>query len=908
MTGTGAANADSAISVNGQGLGKYGIFDITASGGFVQDAVSTAGSYSAEVKIALNNTENYKVTSGLGEDNTLTVKVNMVIEKAILKISFDRLTYVVDENKDGKYEFEYTDEVNPGEGNHTGWYEYATMYTGANFDYNNRVYITSYRRDENGDLERYGKYETATVFSQVGGILETDGESGRLAAPGEYNVHFALTQLASNYVFIDSAGSTTELNENGETVDRTSLDINVTISPSEFVTVLETIADKRELFTYDVDNAIFTREFDGTDINASFIKNFLMVTPYKLASDAGTLKGSIAAPGTSIELVADRNYAGDSITNYVSVSFADESGKPVTSVMYAGTYTMTVDFTRDTHDLAGGAKTYTLQIKPTAEFEVKTTVKGQIERTYNGTDIVPNLSFTVTVTDFTRKPHTIDIPDFKVNVYKDGVFAFDYDVTDGTADIDAISGNFRDAGIYTVKAEVNNANLSVTEIAATATTYTIKARALTLKDKNIRLTHNTVFNYRTNNNQAVAVSAEDLGVVIAYNRVNLVMDKDFEIEFVEGPGKYTGTYKFLIKGIGNYSDTIECEYSIGASVGIAEAPDAITYGEDRLIVKLAINSLEDNTDFDGELVITFDADSVARIVDANDKIVALLGTPGSFTIEKEDIQDGVFPVTFTGLGGVNAGDYNLHLVFTCDYNTIKAKGEISKKASGDNSKVVVNEADVEAAAKGVTATVTAVNSSSVSFNINGEPSAYEYSLDGTTWKPAVKGANTISGLSAASDFTIRLRINDSNYAKDDVHEYPLPDVTLSGTTTASVDDIIESAESLARNFNATGFARYAQLLQNVAMVSSGDLAARGDEIDEALAAVEEARAKYVQDLQAAVDSAVGAAEKAAGKGSGASTAATAGLVAGGVSLPVLGIGLIFAAARKRKSKEDDLND
>ncbi len=906
VTGTGAANADSAISVNGQGLGTYGIFDISASGGFVQDAVSTAGSYSAEVKIALNNTENYKVTSGLGEDNTLTVKVNMVIEKAILKISFDRLTYVVDENKDGEYEFTYTDKVDNGTGDHTGWYEYATMYTGANFDYNNRVYITSYRRGADGTLKPYGKYETATVFSKVGGITESDGASGNLAAPGEYNVHFALTQLASNYVFIDSAGSTTELNENGETVDRTSLDINVTISPSEFITVLETIADKRELFTYDVDNAIFTREFDGTDINASFIKNFLVVTPYKLASDAGTLKGSIAAPGTSIELVPDRNYAGDSITNYVSVSFKDESGKPVTSVMYAGTYTMTVDFTRDTHDLADGAKTYTLQIKPTAEFEVKKTVKGQIERTYNGTDIVPNLSFTVTVTDFTGKPHTIDMTNFKVNVYKDGALAFTYDVTNGTADVDAISGKFRDAGIYTIKAEVNNANLSATVIEATATDYTINARDLT--DKNIRIApHKAVFDYRTENNQAVAVSAEDLGVVIAYNRVNLVMGEDFEIEFVNGAGKYTGTYTFKINGKGNYSGTIERTYSIGASVGIAEAPDAITYGDDSLTVKMAINSLG-GTDFDGELVITFDADSVAKIVDANNNIVAQLGTPGSLKITKKEIQDGVFTMTFTGLGGVNAGDYNLHLVFTCDYNTIKAKGEISKKASGDNSKVVVNEADVEAAAKGVTATVTAVNSSSVSFNINGEPSVYEYSLDGTTWWPAVKGANTISGLSAASDFIIRLRINDSNYAKDDVHEYPLTDVTLRGTTTASVDDIIESAESLARNFNATGFARYAQLLQNVAMVSSGDLAARGDEIDEALAAVEEARAKYVQDLQAAVDSAVGAAEKAAGKGSGASTAATAGLVAGGVSLPVLGIGLIFAAARKRKSKEDDLND
>ena len=896
-------NGDNSVTAGNNGVGKHGIFDISASGGYVQEAVSSAGSYTGSVTITLNNS-NYAVT-GLGEDNTLTVKVNMVIEKAILQISFDTLTYVVDENKDGKYEFEYKDEVNRGEGNHTGWYEYATMYTGANFDYNNRVYITSYRRGADGTLKPYGKYETPTVFSQVGGITESDGASGNLAAPGEYNIHLALDQLATNYKFIDSAGNTLGQAADGSQADLSSLDINVTISPSEFVTVLETIADKRELFTYDVDNAIFTREFDGTDINASFIKNFLMVTPYKLASDAGTLKGSIAAPGTSEELVPDRNYAGDSITNYVSVSFADESGNPVTSVMDAGTYTMTVDFTRDTHDLAGGAKTYTLQIKPTAEFEVKKTVKGQTERTYNGTDIVPNLSFTVTVTDFTGKPHTIDMTTFKVNVYKGDVLAFTYDVTDGTADIDAISGNFRDAGIYTIKAEVNNANLSATVIEATATDYTINARDLT--DKNIRIApHNEVFDYRTENNEAVPVSAEDLNVVIAYNRVNLVMGEDFEIEFVNGAGKYTGTYTFKIKGIGNYSDTIERKYSIGASVGIAQAPDAITYGDDSLTVKMAINSLG-GTDFDGELVITFDADSVAKIVDANNNIVAQLGTPGSLKITKKEIQDGVFTMTFTGLGGVNAGDYNLHLVFTCDYNTIKAKGEISKKASGDNSKVVVNEADVEAAAKGVTATVTAVNSSSVSFNINGEPSAYEYSLDGTTWVKAVKGANTISGLSAASDFIIRLRINDNNYAKDDVHAYPLS-VTLSGTTTASVDDIIESAESLARNFNATGFARYAQLLQNVAMVSSGDLAARGDEIDEALAAVEEARAKYVQDLQAAVDSAVGAAEKAAGKGSGASTAATAGLVAGGVSLPVLGIGLIFAAARKRKSKEDDLND
>ena len=324
-------------------------------------------------------------------------------------------------------------------------------------------------------------------------------------------------------------------------------------------------------------------------------------------------------------------------------------------------------------------------------------------------------------------------------------------------------------------------------------------------------------------------------------------------------------------------------------------------------MRLNINSLGSNS-LAGDLTLNFFTGASSRVVDANGNTVAQLGVPSEIVIS--NVSGNEFEVVFTGLGAVNAGEYFLDLVFSCTYAGITTEGTISREVSGETaSKVVVDEADVAAAATGVTATVTAVNSTTVSFNISGLPSAYEYSVDGgETWIKANKGSNTISGLTAGTAFNVLLRINDVNYASsENVHEYPLASA-LSFTTTASVDDIIASAESLANNFNATGFARYAQLLQNVASVSSGDLAARGDEIEEALAAVEEARAEYIEDLQAAIDSAVGAAEKAAGKASGVSGAATAGLVAGGVAMPVLGIGLIFAAARKRKSKEEDLND
>ncbi len=62
------------------------------------------------------------------------------------------------------------------------------------------------------------------------------------------------------------------------------------------------------------------------------------------------------------------------------------------------------------------------------------------------------------------------------------------------------------------------------------------------------------------------------------------------------------------------------------------------------------------------------------------------------------------------------------------------------------------------------------------------------------------------------------------------------------------------------------------------------------------------------DLQAATDSAVATAEKATGKGIGVSAVGTAAVVGGAAMPAALGIGFIFAAARKRKSKEEDLND
>ena len=898
-------NGDNSKETDDAGFGKHGIFTVSASGGYTQEAVSAAGSYTGSITITLNNT-NYKV-EGL-EEGTLTLPVNLVIDKAIIKISFDYLTYAVGDKT-------YTETSSAGTGEHLGWYEYATIYTGANFDYNNRVYVTSYCYKD-GELVPYGAYSGGKRLGEVGGITEKDGASDNLAAPGEYNIHLMLDQLATNYKFIDSAGNTLGQAADGSQADLSSLDINVTVSPSTFVETGNSLAaDVKPLFDYA--DGVYSREFDGTDLTAAFLKTFLSVVPYKLSNTAGTLKGSIAAPNSQVQLTVDRDYAAELIGNNLIVELLS-GGAAVDSAMYAGDYTLSVRLNNNAYSMDD--MQFTLKITPASDIKASVSVKGQTARTYNGLDIVPNITLTLTVTDYNGNGHTIGVPSYTANVYKqvDGTTpdtpTFSYGVVNGDVNTAAINGQFTDAGTYIVRLVISNPNVSVTELSGHDQTYTINKRPLT--DGSIRSTYEKLFSYRTTVNSGgevvpVAVSAEDLKVLITYNRTtNLVLGEDFTIDFgTTGAGQYTGNYEFTINGTGNFTGTIAGSYSIGASVGIVSAPDAITYGDDSVTVKLNINSLGSNS-LAGDLTLNFSTGSSSRIVDANDNTVAQLGVPSEIVISANDVSGNEFEVVFTGLGAVNAGEYFLDLVFSCTYAGITTEGTISREVSGETaSKVVVDEADVAAAATGVTATVTAVNSTTVSFNISGMPSAYEYSVDGgETWIKANKGSNTISGLTAGTAFNVLLRINDVNYASsENVHEYPLASA-LSFTTTASVDDIIASAESLANNFNATGFARYAQLLQNVASVSSGDLAARGDEIEEALAAVEEARAEYIEDLQAAIDSAVGAAEKAAGKASGVSGAATAGLVAGGVAMPVLGIGLIFAAARKRKSKEEDLND
>lgn len=899
-------NGDNAKKLDDRGFGDYGIFTVSASGGYTQVAVSTAGVYTdGSITITLNNT-NYKV-EGL-EEGTLTLPVKLNIEKAIIQISFDYLTYAVGDKT-------YTEKSSAGAGEHLGWYEYATIYTGANFDYNNRVYVTSYCYKD-GELVPYGAYSGGKRLGEVGGITEKDGASDNLAAPGEYNIHLMLDQLATNYKFIDSAGNTLGQAADGSQADLSSLDINVTVSPSEFVETGNSLAaDVKPLFDYA--DGVYSREFDGTDLTAAFLKTFLSVVPYKLSNNAGTLQGSIASPDTQVQLVSDRDYASELIGNNLIVELLSD-GAAVDSAKYVGDYTLRVRLNNNAYSMDD--MQFTLKITPASKIDASVSVKGQAARTYNGLDIVPNITLTLTVTDYNGNKHTIGVPSYTANVYKQvegktpDAPTFSYGVVNGDVNTAEINGQFTDAGTYIVRLVINNPNVNVTELSGHDQTYTINARPLT--DGSIRSTYEKLFSYRTTVNSGgevvpVAVSAEDLKVLITYNRTtNLVLGEDFTIDFgTTGAGKYTGNYTFTINGTGNFTGTIAGSYSIGASVGIVSAPDAITYGDDSVTVKLNINSLGSNS-LAGDLTLNFVTGSSSRIVDANDNTVAQLGVPSEIVISANEVSGNEFDVVFTGLGAVNAGEYFLDLVFSCTYAGITTEGTISREVSGETaSKVVVDEADVATAATGVTATVTAVNSTTVSFNISGMPSAYEYSVDGgETWIKANKGSNTISGLTAGTAFNVLLRINDVNYASsENVHEYPLASA-LSFTTTASVDDIIASAESLANNFNATGFARYAQLLQNVASVSSGDLAARGGEIEEALAAVEEARAEYIEDLQAAIDSAVGAAEKAAGKASGVSGAATAGLVAGGVAMPVLGIGLIFAAARKRKSKEEDLND
>ena len=511
--------------------------------------------------------------------SSLTLPVNLVIDKAIIQISFDYLTYAAFEDNT------YTETSSAGAGEHLGWYEYATIYTGANFDYNNRVYVTSYRYDENGELEEYGMYKKATKLGEVGGITESDGASGNLAAPGEYNIHLMLDQLATNYKFIDSAGNTVGQAADGSQTDLSSLDINVTVSPSTFVETGNSLtADVNPLFAYA--DGVYSREFDGTDLTAAFLKTFLSVVPYKLSNTAGTLKGSIAAPNSQVQLTVDRDYAAELIGNNLIVELLSD-GAAVDSAMYVGDYTLRVQLNNNAYSMDD--MQFTLKITPASKIDASVSVKGQTARTYNGLDIVPNITLTLTVTDYNGNSHTIGVPSYTANVYKQvngttpGAPTFSYGVVNGDVDTAAINGQFTDAGTYIVRLVISNPNVNVTELSGHDQTYTINARPLT--DGSIRSTYEKLFSYRTTVNSGgevvpVAVSAEDLKVRITYNRTtNLVLGEDFTIEFAGDAGQYTGNYEFTIKGMGNFAGTIAGSYSIGASVGIVSAPDAITYGD-----------------------------------------------------------------------------------------------------------------------------------------------------------------------------------------------------------------------------------------------------------------------------------------------------------------------------------------
>ena len=593
--------------------------------------------------------------------------------------------------------------------------------------------------------------------------------------------------------------------------------------------------------------------------------------------------------------------------------------------MSAGTYKMTVSVELTTNEVKITEYTLVIAPAPASDFTANVRNKARSSQIYNGEALVPNFTFTLAIAEKLNSTvqHTLDVTSYDVQVFKDGAKQplLTYNVKNGVAELSKEQrALLAGAGSYTFKLVVNSPNAEENATFEVNTsdgplTFTIKQRDLS--NDGIDIAFKDHFDYTTKGGQPVAVDEKRLELSIFYDRtLKLISGTDYTVTFEnengeggnEG-GKYTGTYGFTVTGKGNFTGKLTgpgYSYSIGASVGLTQAPDPIVYGSDSVKVVLTVNSMgpaqgDGSLDAD-RFGLSFNS-NVGRLVNGNTTVsqLTLVGVPV--------YADGKFTVTLGGLRAVNAGEYYLDLSFTCEYDNITSNGEINAEASGaELCKVKVTPASVVQAAESVSAVLTSVNSTSVAFNISGTPRAYEYSLDnGQTWVKAVKGNNVIPALAPEQNVTVMLRVNDGNYATaDDVHEYDLKKVTLTATTTASVDDILTAADELARSFNATGFTRYAELLQQVENISAADREARGAEIDEALAAVEEARSEYIEDLQGAIDSAVNAAERAAGKAS-ATTTATAAATAGALSLPLFGIGMVFAA-RKRNKKEDDLND
>lgn len=890
--------------------GKYGVLTVTMSGTLAEGGAMIAGSYSSSVDFALNNA-NYTIdlydgtsklaTLGSIDGTPYSVLVSLDVAKAVLKVYFDVLTYKWLDEPDTET---YKESVDAGSGEHQGWWEYATMYTGRNFRRNDRLLIQSGYYNGSKWVP-YGVYDQKVKLGDIIndtelGIVVTDGESGMLAAAGEYSFHLAIS--STNYEF-----------ERADKSRSSAIDVNITISPSEALEVnlnLDPEGADADLFTKNNDG-VWEREFDGMTIKARTIMgNYLEVYRYEIPQGANALTGEVQLKRTTLGDATDGVFAKG-----VKVTLAGDKAVGG-SIIYAGDYTLTVNVNMD--NMAERTEVAQLKITPASQEKVTATIsnRSKSEMTYNGSSIVPSFDFKITVKEaLSDVTHTQRVNSYSVRVSRDGEELFTYTVEGGVVNMtNEQRAMLANAGVYTFELIVDSATMPNLEDGATFAfggEITIAARPIT--DSSIRSSYRESFDFKSANGEAVAVTKEGINFIAYYNRDTLLVGgTDYELAFVdeagnytEAGGKYTGEYHFKVTGKGNFMGEITGTYYIGASVGPTEAPAALTYGADnKITVKLAVNSLAPGSaDIINDIHLAFD-DS-ARLVTEGGTTVSQL------RLESISPEGGNFIAVFGGVGAVNAGTYYLSLSFSCEYEYEEDKyifsgGKIDIDVSG--SEVVVQPASAETVVDSVNAVLTEVNSNNATFVIDGKANGYEYSIDGTTWVKAYKGENTVTGLTPSEHYTIIFRMNDSNYVGSNGETEVKLDVQLPVDTTTNVDEILAQAQELADSFSSTGFGRYVELMDDLNSVSVADREARAEEIEEALAAIEEARSEYMADLQAAIDSAVDTAEKATGKGIGVSAVGTAAVVGGAAMPAALGIGFIFAAARKRKSKEEDLND
>ena len=885
--------------------GKYGVLTVTMSGTLAEGGAMIAGSYSSSVDFALNNA-NYTIdlydgtskltTLGSIDGTPYSVHVSLDVAKAVLRVDFDELKYKwLDET--------FTESVDAGSGEHQGWWEYATMYTGRNFRRNERLLIQSGYYNGSKWVP-YGVYAQQVKLGDIInatelGIVVTDGASGMLADAGEYSFHLVIS--STNYEF-----------ERADKSRSSAIDVNITISPSEALEVnlnLDPEGADADLFTKN--GEVWEREFDGMTITTRTIMGeYLKVYRYEIPQGANALTGEVTLKKTSLGDVTDGVFAQG-----VNVTLAGDNAVGG-SIIYAGDYDLIVNVNMD--NMAERTEVAKLKITPAKQGSVTTEITNRSKSgmTYNGSSIVPSFDFKITVKEaLSDVTHTQKVNSYSVRVSRDGEALFTYAVEGGVVNMtDEQRAMLANAGVYTFELIVDSATMPNLEDGATfafSGAITIEARPIT--DSSIRWSYRESFDFKSANGEAVAVTKEGINFIAYYNRDTLLEEgTDYELTFNGEAGKYTGEYTFTVTGKGNFTSTststITGTYYIGASVGPTEAPAALTYGADnKITVKLAVNSLAPGSaDIINDIHLAFD-DS-ARLVTEGGTTVSQL------RLESISPEGGNFIAVFGGVGAVNAGTYYLSLSFSCEYEYEEGKvigsgGEINTDVSGSEvCKVVVQPASAAAVADSVNVVLTAVNSNNLSFVIDGKANGYEYSIDGETWVKAYKGENTVTGLTPETKYTVKFRLNDSNYAEGGVTEYPLAVQLTDVYTTMNVDNILADAQDLAGNFNMTGFGRYVELMDDLNSVSVADREARAEEIEEALAAIEEARSEYMADLQAAIDSAVDTAEKATGKGIGVSAVGTAAVVGGAAMPAALGIGFIFAAARKRKSKEEDLND